>query len=98
MIEDLWRNLTHNIWITIFFLVFWPLLAALVIGLFGKSKDGARFRPCKALYCSIASYAGISQEELKPATMLSKWLILIHRLIGILAWAYIIAIFIATIR
>lgn len=96
MIEDLWANLTYRMVLTVFFLILWPVGGAVVAHLWGRSKDGPRLRLCEALHYSLATYAGLSGQESNPARF--KWLKLIHRLVGILAWAYITAVFIATIK
>jgi len=92
--EDLWANLTYHVFMTIFFLS-WPFVGAVVIQSWQKTRDGEHFCLCEALYYSLATYIGIGDKESKPTTL--KWAKLIHRFVGLLAWAYITAVFITTI-
>jgi len=97
MIEDLWTNLTYHVWMTIFFLG-WPFVTAVgavVIQSWQQSRDSEPLGLCEAVYYSWATYIGMVNEESKPKNLvLAK---LIHRFVGLLAWAYITAIFITTI-
>ena len=94
MMEDLCINLMKCWDIAVFFSA-WPVIATVVIILKGQSEDGGHVGIWKALHYSLASYAGVSVQESNPTRY--KWPKLIHRLIGILAWAFVTALFITTI-
>jgi hypothetical protein len=94
MMEDLWANLTYHVCMTIFFLG-WPVVGAVVIQSWQKSKGGDHFCLCEALYYSLATYFGMDCRESNPPV--TNWAKLIHRFVGLLAWAYITAVFITTI-
>ena len=93
--EQLIHNLFYHLWLTIFFLLGWPITVTVVVRIWGLKKDNVQFNFLGALYYSVATYFGMSDQEENPERY--KWLKLIHRFIGILAWAYITAIFITTI-
>ena len=95
MMEVLWANLTHHVGITVFLLILWPLMGAIVTLLWGRLKDGIRFCLCGAFHYSLSTYFGVCVQDSNPTRF--KWIKLIHRLVGIIAWAYITAVFITTI-
>lgn len=88
------RNLTYHPLLTIVFFG-WPIAAAVVAKICAWLRRDMRVDFRGALYYSVATYFGIDAQEAHPERF--KWLKLIHRLVGILAWAYITAVFIATI-
>ena len=92
--DDLWVCLGKCWIITVFFSA-WPVVVAGAVRLLAQSGDGGRLGRREALYYSLATYAGVSVPESNPTR--HKWLKLIHRLIGILAWAFVTALFITTI-
>ena len=94
MIEDLVSNLTYHFCMTIFFFG-WPVAGAVATLLWGRSRDSARCSLGEALYYSVATYFRVGDEESNLTRF--KWAKLIHRLVGIIAWAYITAVFIITI-
>jgi len=92
--KELWINLRHCRVILI--LIFaWPFFVTVVVKLWGQSRNGECFGPLEALYYSLATYAGVGVPESNPTR--HKWPKLIHRLIGILAWAFVTAFFVTTI-
>jgi hypothetical protein len=97
MMKDLWDNVTCHLVLTIV-LLGWPLAASILTQAYKRVSNVAGQGWCDALYYSMATYVGVSNEE--PRSGESTWLRwprLIHRVTGILAWAYITAIFITTI-
>jgi len=88
------HNLIYRAGLTIIFLG-WPVAASMVVAIWRRQRHNMPFNFLEALYYSVATYFGIDAQEAHPERF--KWLKLIHRLVGILAWAYITAVFIATI-
>ena len=87
------HNLTYRLLLTIVFFG-WPVAIAGVAAIWRRGHNMS-FNFLGALYYSVATYFGIDAQEAHPERF--KWLKLIHRFVGILAWAYITAVFIATI-
>jgi len=88
------HNLTYRPLLTIIFFA-WPVAAALIVRKLGRQEKNVPLNFWRALYYSVATYFGIDAQEAHPERF--KWPKLIHRLVGILACAYITAIFIITI-
>lgn len=94
MLGALIHNLMYRLLLTIVFFS-WPVAAAMVARIWGRQEQNVPFNFWGALYYSVATYFGIDAQEAHPERF--KWPKLIHRLMGILAWAYITAVFIITI-
>ena len=94
MIEDLCGNLKAT-WMFASFFFAWPLFAIVPIIVWGQSSDRGHFRKKEALYYSLSTFTGLDASESNPTRF--KWPKLIHHIVGVLAWAYITAIFITTI-
>jgi len=94
MMEDLWISL-EKCWLFAAFFSLWPVVVAGAVKFVGQSGDGGRLGLLEALYYSLATYAGVSVPE--PNPIRRKWPKLIHRLVGVLAWAFVTALFITTI-
>jgi len=78
-------------WIFALFFIMWPIVFGLGYSGLNTSTNGKRLGFGQAMRCSIASYLGFEKE-----TVCSYQMIL-HRIIGALAWAYVVAIFVASL-
>jgi len=100
MSEDVIPQLVHNVrytWLFALIFVGWPILLGLGASVFNTSQDATKRRLGEALYRSVSSYLGFGTEVLDAGIAQRSWLVLVHRMVGALAWAYVVAVFIASI-
>jgi hypothetical protein len=93
-------NLIHNVGYTWFFALFflaWPFVLAFGGVILTPPSHGVKIGLGGALYRSWATYLGFDGEASNSAAAEQRWLLLCHRLLGALAWAYTAAIFITSI-
>lgn len=94
MPEAFIQHICYNIkitWVFALFFVMWPLVFGLGASTLGTSSNGKRFGLGEAIRRSVFSYLGFDKEAVHPRQMV------LHRIVGALAWAYVVAIFIASI-
>jgi len=94
MPEAFIKHLFHNIgstWVFVLFFVMWPLVFGLGASGFSTSSNGKRLGLGDAIHRSVSSYLGFDKEPVHTGLMI------LHRIVGALAWAYVVAIFIASI-
>jgi hypothetical protein len=88
------KHLFYNFRITwVFALIFvmWPLVFGLGASALSTSSNGKRLSLSQAIRRSVSSYLGFDKEAVPPGQMV------LHRIVGALAWAYVVAIFISSI-
>lgn len=88
------RLLFHYIEITWCFALFfgmWPIVFGLGYSGLSTSTNGKKLGFGRAMRRSIVSYLGFEKETACSDVMI------LHRIIGALAWAYVVAIFIASL-
>ena len=88
------RLLVYNIkltWVFALIFIIWPVVFGL--GSLGSSPspDSRELRLGEALRRSFSSYMGFDKEAVH------RWHLILHRIVGALAWAYVVAVFIASI-
>lgn len=92
MLRDLIFNLKYTYPVALFFLA-WPLVVSLLLSPKGRLQWAPRKFWSSLQFC-LASYAGLAESGSANAS----WFILLHRLVGSLAWAYALAVFIKSIE
>jgi hypothetical protein len=100
MAEEVIPHLIHNVRYTWFFAVLfvaWPVVVGFGGLMLAPSSENAKISLGETMYRSWATYSGFNTHALNPAVAEQRWFLLVHRLVGALAWAYAAAIFIASI-
>jgi hypothetical protein len=93
MPEAFIKHLFYNIritWVFAFFFVIWPLVFGLGSSALSTSSNGKRLDLGQVIRRSVSSYLGFDKEAIHAGPMI------LHRIVGALAWAYVVAIFIAS--
>ena len=88
------RLLFHYIeitWFFVFFFAMWPIVFGLGYSGLSTSTNGKKLGFGQVMRRSIASYLGFDKETVHAGPLI------LHRIVGALAWAYVVAIFIASI-
>ena len=96
-LEDLWLNLWDYLWVTLFFLL-WPLLGSLLFLCCEyncRCRDSAKLRD--AVYLAMTSYTGTGCNRITPKTWRGECIAVLNGIMGILALAYFIAIFVTSL-
>jgi len=69
----------------------WPLVFGLGSSALSTSSNGKRLDLGQAIRRSVSSYLGFDKEAIHAGQMI------LHRIVGALAWAYVVAIFIKSL-
>lgn len=88
------RLLFENIkitWVFALFFFMWPIVFGLGYSGLNTSTNGKKLGFSQVMHRSIASYLGFEKESVHSYPMI------LHRIVGALAWAYVVAIFIASL-
>jgi len=88
------QHVCYNIritWVFALFFVMWPLVFGLGASTLSTSSNGKRFGLGEAIRRSVFLYLGFDKEATYSAQ------IVLHRIVGALAWAYVVAIFISSV-
>lgn len=78
-------------WVLALSFVMWPLAFGLGGSAMNTSSDAQGLGLGEAIRRSFSSYLGFDKEAVHRGRMV------LHRIVGALAWAYVVAIFIASI-
>ena len=95
MPEEFIQHLIYSIrytWVLAVFFLMWPIAFGLGASALNMSPDKTDLGPGEALRRSVSSYLGFDKEAAVQRNRL-----ILHRMVGALAWAYAVAIFIASI-
>jgi len=78
-------------WVFALFFFMWPIVFGLGYSGLNTSTNGKKLGFGQVMNRSIASYLGFEKEAAHSYQMI------LHRIVGSLAWAYVVAIFIASL-
>jgi hypothetical protein len=78
-------------WVFALFFPMWPIVFGLGCSGINTSINGKKIGFGQVMHHSIASYLGFEKETVYSYPMI------LHRIVGALAWAYVVAIFIASL-